>query len=86
MNEGNKNENILIFGAEGASEVLECMLKGSGYGVERLNEREELLNRVMQEESALLLFDFQTEAGSSTEALTFLTELRQSCNLSLIHI
>ena len=50
MNERNKNENILIFGAEGASEVLECMLKGSGYGVERLNEREELLNRVMQEE------------------------------------
>lgn len=86
MNERNKNENILIFGAEGASEVLECMLKGSGYGVERLNEREELLNRVMQEESALLLFDFQTEAGSSTEALTFLTELRQSCNKPIIAI
>ena len=41
MSENIREDNILIYGAEGASEILECMLKGSGYGVERLNEREE---------------------------------------------
>lgn len=86
MSENIREDNILIFGAEGASEILECMLKGSGYGVERLNEKEELLNRFVLEESALLLFDFQTKAGSGTEALALLTELRQSCNKPIIAI
>lgn len=86
MSENIREDNILIFGAEGASEILECMLKGSGYGVERLNEKEELLNRFVLEESALLLFDFQTKAGSGKEALALLTELRQSCNKPIIAI
>ena len=86
MSKNIREESILIYGAEGASEILECMLKGSGYGVERLNEREELLERFRSEKSVLLLFDFQTEAGGGTESLALLTELRKSCNKPIIAI
>lgn len=86
MSENIREDNILIYGAEGASEILECMLKGSGYGVERLNEREELMEHFLSEKSVLLLFDFQTEAGGGTESLALLTELRKSCNKPIIAI
>lgn len=78
--------NILIYGAEGASEALECMLRGYGYGISRLNEREELLNSFVQEEAVLLLYDFQTESGNDTETLALLAKLRKSCNKPMIAI
>ena len=77
---------VLVYGAEGASEVLECMLKGCGYGVRRLNERKELLESFIREEDSLLLYDFQTKAGNDKEAIAFLAELRQSCSKPIIAI
>lgn len=86
MNGKTNGENILIYGAEGASEVLECMLKGCGYQVLRLNEREELKECFAREETALLLYDFQTEAGNDTDALALIAELRLSGNKPLMAI
>lgn len=86
MSEGLRGGNILIYGAEGASEMLECMLKGCGYGVQRLNDREELLDCFKQEETALLLYDFQTEAGNDAEALSLIAELRRSSGKPLIAV
>lgn len=71
-----KGGNILIYGAEGASEILECMLKGCGYGVERLDTKEELAEHFDREDAVLLLFDFQTRAGDDAAALGLLAELR----------
>ncbi len=79
-------ENILIYGAEGASEVLECMLKGAGYEVVRMNEKKALMEAFLQEKTVMLLFDFQTRAGGDRQALTFLTELRQNCNKPIVAI
>lgn len=81
-----KEENILFYGGGGGSEVLECMLKGCGYGVKRLRDKEELHGIFAQEESALLLFDFQTEEGKDAEALAFLAKLRQSCSKPIIAV
>lgn len=77
---------VLIYGAEGVSQALECMLRGCGYGIRRTNDREELLSRFGQEETALLLYDFRTEAGNGAEPLALLTRLRQSCSKPLIAI
>lgn len=79
-------EIILIYGAEGASEMLECMLQGCGYGVERINDAKQLGERFSREEARLLLFDFQTEAGDQKEALTLLADLRQNCRKPIIAI
>lgn len=81
-----QEEKILVYGAEGASEMLECMLKGYGYGVERLNDAGELTDRFLQKETMLLLFDFQTEAGNQKEALTLLSDLRRNCKKPIIAI
>ncbi|MCM1188822.1 MAG: response regulator transcription factor [bacterium] len=86
MNEKYGKEKILIYGAEGASEMLECMLKGYGYGVERINDAKELTERFGQEEALLLLFDFQTEAGNDKAALTLLTQLRKTTGKPIIAI
>ena len=45
MSERMTKGNILIYGAEGASEVLEYMLTGCGFGVIRVDDREELAER-----------------------------------------
>jgi len=79
-------KNILIYGAEGASEMLEGMLKGCGYSVERLNTREELTEQFPGEDTALLLFDFQTEAGNDAAALGLLSDLRRDCCKPIIAI
>lgn len=78
--------NILIYGAEGASETLECMLKGCGFGVERINAKEELTDRFSREETALLLFDFQTRAGNDAAALGLLSDLRKACCKPIVAI
>lgn len=78
--------NILIYGAEGASEALECMLKGCGFGVERIDAKEELTECFPREETALLLFDFQTEAGNDAAALGLLSDLRKACSKPVIAI
>ncbi|MCM1026022.1 MAG: response regulator transcription factor [Roseburia sp.] len=85
-NETQGEEKILVYGAEGASEMLECMLKGYGYGVERLDDAGELAERFQQEEALLLLFDFQTEAGNQKEALTLLADLRRNCKKPIVAI
>lgn len=77
---------ILIYGKEGASEALECMMKGCGFGVERLNGREELVRRFSREDAVLLLFDFQTEAGDDAAALGLLSDLRRDCRKPIIAI
>ncbi|MCM1058208.1 MAG: response regulator transcription factor [Firmicutes bacterium] len=77
---------ILIYGAEGASEMLECMLKGSGFSVKRIDTGEELTEQFTQEETAALLFDFQTEAGNHAAALGLLANLRRACNKPVIAI
>ncbi len=79
-------QNILVYGAEGADRLLECMLKGCGYGVKRLNTGEELTEAFLREETALLLFDFRTEAGNDASALGLLAELRQACCKPVIAI
>lgn len=86
MSERMTKGNILIYGAEGASEVLEYMLTGCGFGVIRVDDREELAERFKDSDTALLLFDFQTKAGNETSALTVLSELRQSCVKPIIAI
>ena len=86
MSERLRAGNILIYGAEGASEALECMLKGCSFGVERINTKEELSERFSEEETALLLFDFQTEAGNDAAALGLLADLRKECSKPLIAI
>ena len=86
MNGKSEGGNILIYGAEGVSEVLECMLRGCGYQVLRLNEKEALKECFAQEGTALLLYDFQTEAGNDADALELIGELRQSCNRPLMAI
>ena len=86
MSERMAKGNILIYGAEGASEVLEYMLIGCGFGVVRVDDREELAERFEDRDTALLLFDFQTKAGNETSALTVLSELRQSCVKPIIAI
>ncbi len=73
----NNEGNILIYGAEGASEVLECMLLGSGYGVKRIDHRMELKEAFAQQDALLVLYDFHTKSGNETDSLAFLTELRQ---------
>lgn len=78
--------DILIYGAEGASEALECMLKGCGFGVRRIDGEEELKERFSGEEAALLLFDFQTEAGNGAAALGLLSDLRKACCKPVIAI
>lgn len=77
---------VLIYGAEGVSQALEGMLRGCGFEVCRLNDREELSDRFGQEETALLLYDFRTEAGNGAEPLALLASLRQSCSKPLIAI
>lgn len=80
MSERVNGGNILVYGAEGASEMLECMLKGGGYGVERLDTEEELAEHFEREDTVLLLFDFQTRAGDDAAALGLLSDLRRrSC-------
>ena len=86
MSERQYGGNILIYGVEGASEDLECMLKGSGFGVERLNTREELTESFPKKETTLLLFDFQTEAGNDAAALGLLSDLRKDCSKPIIAI
>ena len=86
MSERLRAENILIYGAEGASEALGCMLKGCSFGVERINTKEELSERFSEEETALLLFDFQTEAGNDAAALGLLADLRKECSKPIIAI
>ncbi|MCM1223512.1 MAG: hypothetical protein NC548_54585, partial [Lachnospiraceae bacterium] len=84
---GNLNGGtILVYGAEGASEALECMLKGYGFGVERINTGEKLAECFSREDTALLLFDFQTEAGNHAAALSLLSDLRRACNKPVIAI
>lgn len=77
---------ILVYGAEGASETLECILKGCGYGVERLNGQEELRECFAGKDAALLLFDFQTRAGDDAAALSLLSDLRKECKKPIIAI
>lgn len=86
MSERVNGENILIYGAEGATETLECMLKGCGFGVERIKTKEELTERFSEEETALLLFDFQTEAGNDAAALGLLSDLRKMCGRPIVAI
>lgn len=86
MSERQFNGRILIYGVEGASETLEYMLKGCGFGVERLNTKEELTESFLQEETALLLFDFQTQAGNDAAALGLLADLRKDCGKPIIAI
>lgn len=76
----------MIYGREGASETLECMLKGCGFGVQRLNTMEELTENFPKEETALLLLDFQTEAANDAAALSLLADLRKSCGKPIIAI
>lgn len=81
----NTNQQIiLIHGAEGASDTLECMLKGSGYKVVRTDDREELLQRLQAEDTVLLLYDFHTKSGSEADALAFLGTLRKCCNKPIL--
>lgn len=77
---------VLIYGEEGASEALECMIKGCGFGVERLNRREKLVERFSGGDAVLLLFDFQTEAGDDAAALGLLSDLREGCRKPIIAI
>ncbi len=47
--------NILTYGAGGTSEAMECMLKGSGYGVVKTEDRRELLAASQREDILLFL-------------------------------
>lgn len=86
MSERQYDGTILIYGVEGASEALECMLKGCGLGVKRLNTKEELSENFPREETALLLFDFQTEAGNDATALGLLSDLRKGSGKPIVAI
>lgn len=77
---------IFIYGAEGASVILECMLVGCGYSIVRLDDRAALLAGFAAEDSALLLYDFNTKGGNETDSLAFLAMLRQSSNKPIIAI
>lgn len=72
------SNTILIYGAEGASAVLEWMLKDSGYTVRRINNLRELQEQFPKRETALLLYDFNTEACNDKNTMTMLANLRQS--------
>lgn len=86
MRERISGGSILIYGAEGASETLECMLKGCGFGVERIHAKGELTERFSGEETVLLLFDLQTQAGNDAAALGLLSDLRQECRKPIMAI
>ena len=79
-----KAGTIIIYGAEGASESLECLCMGCGYQVERLNHEEILRDKLQEESTRLLLFDFETKAVSETAGLALLTQLRQFCEKPII--
>ncbi len=75
-NKGNQG-NILIYGAKGAPGAPEYLLAGCGFGVLRTDDGEKLMEAFCQEETAALLFDFQTEAESGAAALSLLSGLRE---------
>lgn len=72
-----KKGTILIYGKDGASESLECLCVGCGYPVERIQDEECLLERLRQEDTGLLLFDFETREVSETAGLALLSGLRR---------
>ncbi len=76
--------NILIYGAEGASEALECMCRGCGYSILRIGGEAELEEVFAMEETLLLLFDFNTEAVRETESLALLARLRLNSDKPVI--
>ncbi|MCQ2539375.1 MAG: response regulator transcription factor [Acetatifactor sp.] len=82
----NTQGNVLIYGAEGGSEFLECMLTGSGYGVKRFDDREKLLKEFGEETTAVVLYDFHTKSGNETDSLAFLTKLRERSDKPIIAI
>lgn len=84
-NKGNKGK-ILIYGAGGATESLEYLLTGCGFGVLRTDDGETLMEAFCQEETTALLFDFQTEAGSGAAALSLLAGLREGSEKPILAI
>lgn len=82
----NRKETILIYGAEGASTVVEWMLKDRGYLVNRINAIQELQKQFLDRDTVLLLYDFNTEAGKERNTMNVLASLRQSCIKPIIAI
>lgn len=72
----NREERILIFGAEGGSESLVRMLQSNGYEVCRLNHRRRLLKLMAEPGTVGLIYDFTTLAVEEAESIGFLMELR----------
>ncbi len=65
---------------------MESMLKGSGFGVHRMDDREQLKTEFQAEETVLLLYDFHTKSGSEADSLAFLAVLRGLCNKPILTV
>ena len=76
--------NILTYGAGGTSEAMECMLKGSGYGVVKTEDRRELLAASQREDILLFLVYFGEKPREGTAALECLTQLRRESRKPVI--
>ena len=72
-----REEKILIFGAEGGSETLVRMLRDCGYTVCRINRRKQLSKLMTEPWTACLVFDFTTVAADESDSIGFLMTLRE---------
>lgn len=72
-----KEEKLLIFGAEGGSEALVRMLWDSGYSVSRINRRKRLSQLMAESQTAGLIYDFTTIAADESDSIGFLLKLRE---------
>lgn len=84
MNEGFFEGNILTYGADSASEAMECMLKGSGYGIVKAANREELFTASQREDILLFLVDFGEKPREGTLAPACLTQFRRKSKKPVI--
>lgn len=75
----NQKGNIVIYGAEEATDVLEGLCRGCGYGVVRVRRKSDLRDAADAEETKLLLFGFGKEEAGEPASLSLLAQLRQAC-------
>lgn len=76
--------NIVIFGEGKTIKDLEYFCQGSGYRITHIRRPEGLKAAMAQEETVLLLYDFESKTMKETDSLALLAELREGCNKPII--
>ena len=79
-----REEKILIFGAEGGSETLVRMLWDSGFAVCRINRRRQLIKYMADSRTVCLVYDFTTIAADESDSIGFLMKLREDSDKPIL--